>query len=231
MRVEAICFDFGGTLDGPADHWLPRFARLYAAAGLAVSMDELRAAFGHATRCGYAERRMARAPLHELVEFHLRRQFEHLGRLDEACLNEARLAALLDAFLADARRALAESRFVLERLHHRYSLGVISNFYGNVDRVLADAGIAPLLATIIDSNRVGMSKPDRRIFELALDDLGCRPEQVLYVGDSFDKDVAGAHAAGLRTAWLVGDADPPCPAPQLVDLRLRRLGDLEAVLA
>jgi len=226
MRVEAICFDFGGTLDGPADHWLPRFARLYAAAGLAIPPDDLRAAFGHATRCGYAERRMGQAPLPELVEFHLRRQLEHLGRLGETSL-----APLIESFLADAQRSLAASRSVLERLHHRYSLGVISNFYGNVDRVLDDAGIAPLLATIIDSNRVGVSKPDRRIFQLALDDLGCEAGQVLYVGDSFDKDVAGARAAGLRTAWLIGDAEPPCPEPEWVDLRLRRLADLESVLA
>jgi len=226
MRVEAICFDFGGTLDGPADHWLPRFARLYAAVGLAVPAEELRAAFGHATRAGYADAAVARMDLRGLTSFHIARQHEHLG-VDEP----ERATTMIELFVRDAQAALGQSREVLERLHYRYSLGVISNFYGNVDRILDDAGIAPLLTTMVDSNRVGVSKPDPQIFRLALDDLGCAPAAALYVGDSFEKDVVGARGAGLRAAWLVGDADPVCQAPDLVDLRLRRLNDLEAVLA
>lgn len=225
MLVEAICFDFGGTLDGPADHWLPRFARLYAQAGMQVPFDDLRAAFGHATRSGYRERRVASMSLGELTRFHLQCQFEHLGIHNPVVLGE-----LADTFLADARSALTESREVLQRLHRRFSLGVISNFYGNVDRVLEEAGIAPLLATIIDSNRVGVSKPDPAIFQLALDDLGCSAAQVLYVGDSFEKDVVGARGAGMRSAWLVGSQEPGCAAPDLVDVRLRSLAELEAVL-
>ncbi len=225
MRVEAVCFDFGGTLDGPADHWLPRFARLYAGVGLSVPFDDLRAAFGHATRSGYAERRVAGMGLGSLVEFHIERQFEHLGINDPQ-----RAAGILEVFLNDTTAALDRSQQILERLHRRCSLGVISNFYGNVDRVLEEAGIAPLLATIIDSNRVGVSKPEPAIFRLALDDLGCAAADVLYVGDSFEKDVVGARQAGLRSAWLIGETERPCPAPELVDVRLRRLADLESVI-
>ena len=163
--------------------------------------------------------------LRDLAEFHVARQFEHLGISDPQ-----RAADILAVFLDDAWAALDQSREVLERLQEHYSLGVISNFYGNVDRVLAEAGIAPLLATIIDSNRVGVSKPEPGIFRLALDDLGCSAADVLYVGDSFEKDVVGARRAGLRSAWLVGEADRPCPAPELVDIRLRRLTDLETMI-
>ncbi len=226
MRVEAVCFDFGGTLDGPADHWLPRFARLYAQAGMQVRFDDLRAAFAHATRSGYCERRVASMSLDELARFHLQCQFDHLGIRNPALLDE-----MADTFVAAARSALAESREVLRRLHRRFSLGVISNFYGNVDRVLEEAGIAPLLATIIDSNRVGVSKPDPAIFQLAVDALGCLAGNVLYVGDSFEKDIVGARRAGMQSAWLVGSEDPACAAPELVGVRLRALGDLEIVLA
>lgn len=225
MRVEAVCFDFGGTLDGPADHWLPRFARLYAGVGLVVPFDDLRAAFGHATRSGYADKRVASMSLRELGRFHIERQLEHL-RIDD----DDRARELLDVFIRQANAALEQSRAVLERLHRRCSLGVISNFYGNVDRVLEDAGIAPLLTTIIDSNRVGVSKPNPAIFRLAVDDLGCAPADVLYVGDSFEKDIVGARNAGLRSAWLVGENELACPAPELVDVRLHRLADLEAVI-
>ena len=164
--------------------------------------------------------------LQALIEFHVSRQMERLGIHDERIAT-----SVIGAFVRDSRAGLEASRGVLDRLRHRVSLGVISNFYGNVDRILDEAGITPLLATVVDSTCVGVSKPDAQIFTLAVQRLGCEPSEVLYVGDSFEKDVVGAHAAGLRTAWLVGASERACAAPELVDVRLRALTDLDAVVA
>ena len=225
MKVRAVCFDYGGTLDGPGSHWLPRFHQLYRDAGLALPFERFRAAFDHATRCGYAEARVSTMNLQALIEFHVAHQLEHLD------VRNAELAAqVVDTFVTDARAALAESRTVLDRLRHRVQLGVISNFYGNVDRILDEAGIGRWLTVVVDSNRVGVSKPDPAIFALAIRGLGCAPDETLYVGDSFEKDVVAARAAGLRSAWLVGSVEQPCPAPELVDVRLHRLADVEAVI-
>ena len=225
MKLRAVCFDYGGTLDGPASHWLPRFHRLYRDAGLVLPFERFRGAFDHATRCGYADPRVSTMDLQELIEFHVARQLEHL----EVC-DPALAARVIDKFVARSRAALAESRAVLDRLRHRVALGVISNFYGNVDRILDDAGIGPWLTVVIDSNRAHVSKPDPAIFALAIRGLGCTPAETLYVGDSFEKDVVAARAAGLRSAWLVGTVEQPCPAPELVDVRLRQLADVEAVI-
>ncbi len=225
MVLRAVLFDYGGTLDG-GTHWLDRFLRLYREAGLAVSFDRFRDAFDHATHCAYADRRVAGLDLQPLIEFHVARHVERLG------VSDAGLAQRVSAaFMAASRAALAESRALLERLHRRVALGVISNFYGNLDRLLAEANIAPLLASIIDSNRVGVRKPDPAIFALAVRQVGCDAGETLYVGDSFEKDVVGAHAAGLRTGWLMGAAERPCPAPEIVDVRLHRLADLEEVVS
>ena len=225
MKVRAVCFDYGGTLDGPGSHWLPRFHQLYRDAGVVLPFERFRAAFDHATRCGYADVRVAAMDLTALIEFHVARQLEHLD-----VRNPALAARVADAFVTRSRAALAESRDVLDRLRHRVALGVISNFYGNVDRILDEAGIGPWLAVVIDSNRVGVSKPDPAIFALAVRRLGCAPAETLYVGDSFEKDVVAARTAGLRSAWLVGAVEQPCRAPELVDVRLRALADVEAVI-
>ena len=225
MKVRAVCFDYGGTLDGPGSHWLPRFHRLYRDAGLVLPFDRFRAAFDHATRCGYADVAVSTMDLQALIAFHVARQLEHLD------VRNAQLATqIVDTFVTDARAALAESRSVLDRLRRRVQLGVISNFYGNVGRILDEAGIGQWLAVVVDSNRVGVSKPDPEIFALAIRGLGCAPEETLYVGDSFEKDVVAARAAGLRSAWLVGPLEQACPAPEMVDVRLHRLADLEAVV-
>jgi HAD superfamily hydrolase (TIGR01549 family) len=224
MVLRAVLFDYGGTLDG-GTHWLDRFLGLYHEAGLLVSFDCFREAFDHATRCAYADRSVGELDLQPLIAFHVARHMERLGVRDAGLAER-----VTTAFVAASRAGLAESRVILEHLRRRVALGVVSNFYGNVGRLLEEANIAPLLASIIDSTRVGVSKPDPEIFALAVRQIGCDPGNTLYVGDSFEKDVVGAHAAGLRTAWLVGIGERPCPAPELVDVRLRRLADLEEVV-
>ena len=76
-----------------------------------------------------------------------------------------------------------------------------------------------LLEVIIDSTVLGIAKPDARIFETALSELGVVPSQAIYVGDSYSADMVGGKNAGMWTAWLVGDQMKPCPDPSLVDVR------------
>src|SRR5947207_314634 len=127
MTLRAICFDYGGTLDGPADHWLDRFVRLYAEAGVVLTFERVREAFDHATRCGYRDARVAHMGLQALSDFHVARQLEHL-RIDD----DALAVRISGAFVRASRTALADSRTTLERLQRRVALGVVSNFYGNV---------------------------------------------------------------------------------------------------
>lgn len=223
--ISAILFDFGGTLDGPGQHWLPRFVALYRLAGLDVPFERVREAFGHSTRGAYADASMPQRRLRQTAAFHIEKQLELLG------IDDPRAASMmLDTFVADAEAALRDSRELLTRLAPRARLGVISNFYGNVRLLLDDAGITPLLSAIVDSGCVGVSKPDPEIFAIALRELGTKGGETVYVGDSFEKDIVAAHRAGLRTAWLVGDRDLPCPDPAAVDATLRRLDDVESLL-
>lgn len=222
MRVRALCFDFGGTLDGPGQHWLDRFLDLYRAAGVSLPRETIRAAFDHATAQAYGERSLRQAGFDELIEFHVTAQLEFLEQ------SESSLAPrLVSPFLAAARQSLTLHRPVLERLRRLRPLGVISNFYGNVDRLLDEAGLLPLFEVVLDSNVEGLSKPDPEIFHLAARRLGLPGHEILHVGDSFPKDVLGAHAAGWKTAWLVPSPPPPCPDPRVVDLHLHSLADLE----
>lgn len=79
-----------------------------------------------------------------------------------------------------------------------YTLGVISNSDGRVAQLLEEAGLAPYLDVIVDSGVVGVEKPDPRIFELALKQVGVSAEEALFTGDIYSVDVLGAQAAELR---------------------------------
>jgi putative hydrolase of the HAD superfamily len=81
-------------------------------------------------------------------------------------------------------------------------LGVVSNSDGRVEEALEAAGLREYFDVVIDSARVGVEKPDPRIFRAALESLGVAPDEALYVGDLYEVDVVGARAAGMEAVLL-----------------------------
>ena len=222
--LRAILFDMGGTLDGNGLHWLDRFAGVYADAGMAVPFETLRAAFDHAERQTAVVRQMCDANLHHLVERHVAWQFEHLGFSDEVLRDR-----IAGAFEQSVRAAAAPHVALLSALHSQgLQLGVVSNACGNVSHLCDDFGFSPFLTTVVDSWRVGVAKPDPRIYRLALERIAQPAHAVLMVGDSFDRDVLPAKAIGMKTAWLHGGR--PCPDLTAVDFLLASLEELPAAL-
>ncbi|MBB6452504.1 putative hydrolase of the HAD superfamily [Salirhabdus euzebyi] len=55
---------------------------------------------------------------------------------------------------------------------------------------------------IIISEEVGISKPDKRIFNLALNKLKVQPEDALFVGDDIEKDIGGCQNANIKGIWF-----------------------------
>ena len=226
QSIDTLLFDFGGTLDAPGVHWLTRFHRLYPQMGLDVVPERIKEAFYWADTQLMAHPEITTLQLLPLMLEHAAYQLRYLGL--PAQPYQQRLA---EGFCHTARRALQASVGVLTALRQRYTLGVISNFYGNVVTLCQECGLAALCDVIIDSAQVGVSKPEQRIFTLALEQLGRAPHTVAYIGDSFERDVLGARAAGLRTIWLRGLEPRVCPDPSMVDATITTLEELAAVLA
>lgn len=67
-------------------------------------------------------------------------------------------------------------------------------------RRLACSGIGEWVHGVVISQEVGASKPDPRIFEIALD--GLKPEEALMIGDGIHSDVLGANRAGVDMCWF-----------------------------
>src|SRR5262249_55037254 len=118
--------------------------------------------------------------------FFLEGTVDALARGVEANLgvNEAAVAANVAArFLADVRDHLSKNLPVLASLSRRYRLGIVSNFYGNLEAVCEAAGIAKHVTAIVDSEVLGFMKPDARIFLAALRALETPPTAAVFVGD------------------------------------------------
>jgi len=220
--IRAILFDMGGTLDGDGLHWQDRFTALYRDFGVAVSRETFDAAETRANQ----DRDIASSDFRQMIEAYVKWQLAHLG-LTNGELEEH----LVSGFIAPARKAAAVNVELLAELAERgFTLGVVSNGCGNVDRLCDDFGYTPFLSAIVDSRRVGLFKPDPAIFRHAAEKLGRDPGEIMMVGDSFDRDVRPAKQIGMKTAWLEGVEPRDCPDPSLADLRLRVLADLREAL-
>ena len=147
-----------------------------------------------------------------------------------AVRDERVIARVADRFLDDAHRHLQRNQALLARLRARYRLGLVSNFYGNLETVCHNTAILSLFGVIVDSVRAGFSKPDPRIFLRALEGLGVTAPDATFVGDSAARDMAGARGLGMRHIWLIADPPPPggpcCPG----DAMIHSLVDVEALL-
>ncbi|MDO8431440.1 MAG: HAD family hydrolase [Candidatus Binatus sp.] len=235
----ALLFDFGGTLDGPS-HWLDRFLAQYRAAGIDITRAEVDPAFDHATRTGYrATRVLARFGLKDLVRFIVGHQVEYLrkdGPERIRSMIEASGAAgrhrmveqVTASFVAETAAGLEHSRGVLTALKARFKLGVVSNFYGNLDRILAEFRLDRLMSAVADSSKIGIFKPELGIFEAAIAQMRVAPETIAMIGDSLGKDCAPAHRLGLHTVWLCSEgarADAENSA-EVADRTIRTIDEL-----
>ena len=91
---------------------------------------------------------------------------------------------------------------VLEQLHPRYRLSIISNFDGRLRMILELLGISRFFAPVVISSEVGADKPDALIFQRALELSHVTAGEALHVGDDPVKDWEGAAAAGLAVFRL-----------------------------
>lgn len=103
---------------------------------------------------------------------------------------------------AEDERLFPDTEECLERLSKHYKIGIIANqSAGTADR-LAAFGITKYISLIIASAEEGISKPDLRIFGLALERAGCKPENAVMVGDRLENDIAPANQIGMKTIWI-----------------------------
>jgi len=109
----------------------------------------------------------------------------------------------------------------LESMAARYPLVSLSNGNADLERI----GLARFFHFSISSRSFGKAKPAAEIFHAACAGLDLPPAEVLHIGDDPALDVLGAHAAGLRSAWLnrSGAAWDHAVRPDLVARDLREL--------
>jgi HAD superfamily hydrolase (TIGR01549 family) len=179
-----LFFDLGNTLISEERAWEGRLQELVSSLeryGRRRAIEEVRGAFWEASE-EFAPRLITRA-IEKLID-DLKEQ--------KLILAEARYDKQLESPYEGAEQTLRV-------LSSRYRIGVIANQPAGTEERLVKWGLMPFISICLSSTEVGLEKPEPAIFQLALSQSGCEPEQAVMIGDRLDNDIRPARLLGWKT--------------------------------
>ncbi len=92
---------------------------------------------------------------------------------------------------------------VLEYLHPKYRLHILSNGYLEIQRKkMHSGGILHFFENIFTIDNAGYKKPEKAFFEFALNEIKTAPENCIMIGDNLLTDIEGAQNAGIATIYF-----------------------------
>ena len=202
--IKGLLFDYGGTLDTNGKHWATVLWSFYEHYAIAISRDQFYEAYV------FAERELGTTPLvmpdfdfQQVLQLKIKLQFAYL-KSEGILIDESLIPAIVERAYQLAKDTVDYSKSLLEDLHGRMPMVMVSNFYGNLQTVLKDFGILHYFDHVVESAVVGVRKPDPTIYQLGVKALGLPAENCLVIGDSYTKDMAPGKACGCQTLWLRG---------------------------
>jgi epoxide hydrolase-like predicted phosphatase len=196
VAVQAVVFDIGGVLEidpylGVSEKWESR---------LGLEPGELNRRAGGIWRDG---------SVGAITEADVHRSLGETFGLDEATV-DAFMADIWVQYLGTLNDELAS---FVRSLRPRYRTAILSNsFVGAREKEQESYGFGELVDLIVYSHEAGMSKPDRRIYELTCERLGVAPEEVVFL-DDVEEFVEAAREVGIQavlfkdTAQAIADIE------------------------
>lgn len=227
--VKGIIIDYGATIDSNGKHWSEVIWEGYCICSLPITKEQFREAYIYTERfLAFTPVIQAEDNFYELMQARVGIQLNYL--LQQGGLSEEILQTTLRVFsegeipiidnindltthFADviaghcydyARRCTMDSVPIIEHFSEKYELCLVSNFYGNLAAVLQDFGLLRCFRHVIDSAVVGVRKPDPAIFQMAIDKLQLPPNEIVAIGDNFQKDIEPVLNLGCKGIWIKG---------------------------
>lgn len=229
-KIKGLLFDYGGTIDSNGLHWAEVIWQAYEAMQVPVSKEVFRKAYV------YGERTLGKNPIVQphhtfldMLRLKCDLQIQWLQQEGHLPASIGPAMQLADWCYAYARQAIDQARPILRQLAARYPLVLVSNFYGNIESVLHDFDLDGLFGSIVESAVVGVRKPNPAIFQMGVDRLGMQPEEVVVIGDSYDKDIVPATQIGCQTIWLKSIGWTPYRGDETADAVLADFQELKAI--
>ena len=172
MKIKWLFFDVGSTLVDETKVYERRFSKIAESAGVSAEYVKEKA---------YEFYRQNKKGDKEILKIH---------------------NVELPQWESEYEELYPDTENVLKNLHEKYKIGVIANQnLGTADR-LQNFGILKYIDLVVASAEEGVAKPDRRIFDIALERSGCPAHEAMMIGDRIDNDIFPAKNLGMKTMWI-----------------------------
>lgn len=214
MAIKGVFFDLGGTLYSYR-HVSRRHGKL-----LDITAERLELSDPKRLKRAYATAMQEVTARYAMLDYYLHRDLFRDALLRALALVDAPADdALVDWYLDEHRDAvfgcLELKDDCLDTLRALHGRGLYQSVVSNIDDDLLDPlvlreGLDRWLQHWTSSEQARSCKPHRRFFEICLEKSGLAAQDVLFVGDSPEHDIAGAAALGMQTVLI---ADPELPPP------------------
>lgn len=196
MPTRAVIFDLYGTLVKQPSMDLRRSLLAEMAAAMDIPGD----AFVNVWMEGFWERQIG---VYGTEEGHL----EYIAGRVGVAPDPDRVARAAEVALTFDRESLeatcSDAVDTLQALKAAgLRLGLVSNCGVGIPKVWAETSMAPFVDVPVFSSTARLKKPDPRIYQLALRDLGAAPQDTLYVADGMDDELTGARNVGIAPILL-----------------------------
>lgn len=116
----------------------------------------------------------------------------------------------------------------------KYKLGLVSNAgdHRDVLQLVEKFNLSPYFEFILTSAGCGYRKPHPKIFQLALEKINAKAEEVAMVGDTMNADIFGANQVGMYSIWIKRRTTTPLDdtLPVIPDAIIDSLGRLPGLL-
>jgi putative hydrolase of the HAD superfamily len=216
MDIRAVAFDVNGTLieiltDEGMDEIFRGAAHLLTYQGIDVRRHEVRDRYFQILK---EQQKTSPERYPEFDATAIWRRIVEENATDFTRALPAEKLAQLPLFLAEMSRGISRRRLrlyphvrkTLNILRQHFPLALVTDAQSAYARgELHRVGLLDYFDPIIVSGDHGFRKPDRRLFQLALDHLGVPAENTLYVGNDMHRDVFGAREAGMHTVLFNSD--------------------------
>lgn len=204
-KIKAVLFDSGRVLNRPVTgHWFitPNFFKFVDK----NKFDKIKS-----SRVDYAfSKSLAYVNSHEIIKNENEEYecfFEFYDTLS-SCLPELELTykdvvKITEDYVYNYDKYIFydDAGKVINDLKHKYKLGVVSDAWPSLENVFRKAGLRDQFSSFVISSQIGTTKPDKKMYEKALEDLCIKPDEAVFIDDNIN-NCEGAEKIGINSFVL-----------------------------
>ncbi|MCC5801238.1 HAD-IA family hydrolase [Rossellomorea vietnamensis] len=155
-----------------------------------------------------------------LDSFDVKADIEEIDQLELLFINRSMNFITVDEYLLN----------LLNELTKHYEVGIVTNGLYDPQQKIINMGLGEVFSQdkIIHAEPLGIRKPDSRIYTIALEAFNKKPEETIFIGDSWTHDVVGPMEAGMEAIWVNfrGEEKPTDYTPYAIVSSIMEIGDI-----